>query len=721
MKIKKFFNFLILLLLILLIIDFGNCLKDESESSSITTTTKRGTKKPTKSSNSDSGSGMIDDVLVLDSRSASGSGSDSSLGEIDGHRIVKCNGTQELSYDAGDMKSFYKESTASVDPYTCGLTVPSKNSLKDALLSIDKCEDEDLCNKHKISCTEIEITNGEEGFTYGTFSVMLKPGNVPNTITKVSLVQMEGSNGQMVSDVYIAIYGNQTEIRYGYHYDGYENANTKFKSSRVSNQLFQSFTNVTIKFTKEHLSFYAAGQNIGHIASMWNKEKVATPPVYFRVTYLQNSEVGSNAIKTSLLPASAYVRDFNFVAGPCTDSDDEVTNWGSPKTYLDYYTSNCTIYRPLFIFNDTIHPDWDIKSIGNHRLQSVQFPRIGDNIEFGFNGGKNTIRFVTSKPFPIYRHKYFIFWINGGDRGGQNLWIAATRKNHIIAKLNVNDYVIGGIQKNQWYKVIIGMKKFQTQQTNPKKTVYIDGIMFQPTYDGFMDMTYFDDLMFSNGSICMERGNYLQIYSKGNFSEGMEFDKSIGNFDPRSTVVQYEKKNTIEYQIVKKTVLQVNFMNGSISITEYDGLQFTLQYIPNNGYISGGTATENQRVDNVVNSLRLQLCLMQEDGIATFPCLSLSSYVGGRFPANRWFTLNIPWNDLSVDFEGATFGGFIIKSPDDMDPDVYQGKLYISQILATHYKPPPIERMTQDSFGFKLSWNFNITLLSIISIILLFI
>ncbi|KAK5582486.1 hypothetical protein RB653_004071 [Dictyostelium firmibasis] len=703
------------MLLLLLVIDFGNCLKDGSDQGSGETTKVKKTRKPI--SNSDDS--MIDDVAIREAdKGSSASGSDDSLGEIDGHKIIKCNGTQELSFEAGEMKSFYRESTPSVDPYTCALTVPTKNSLKDALLSIDKCEEE-LCNKHKISCTEIELTNGEEGFNYGTFSVMLKPGNVPNTITKVSLVQKEGSNGQMVSDVYIAIYGNQTEIRYGYHYDGYENANTKFKSSRVSSQLFQSFTNVTIKFTKEHLSFYAAGQTIGHIASMWNKEKVASPPVYFRVTYLQNSEVGSNAIKASLLPASAYVKDFNFVAGPCTDSDEELTNWGSPKAYLDYYTSNCTLFRPHFIFNNTMDPDWELKAIGDPRMQSLQFPHIGDNIEFGFNSGKNTLRFVTTKPFPIYRHKYFIFWINGGDRGGQNLWIAATHKNHIVAKLNVNDYVIGGIQKNQWYKVIIGMNKFQTQTSSPKKKVFIDGIMFQPTYDGFMDMTYFDDIMFSNGSICMEAGNSLSIYGKGNFSEGMEYDKSIGNYDTKSTVNQYKKKNTIEYQIVKKTVLQVNFMNGSISITDYDGLQFTVQYIPNNGYISGGTANDNQKVENVVNSLRLQLCLMQEDGIATYPCLSLSSYVGGRFPANRWFTLNIPWNDLSVDFEGATFGGFLIKSPDDMDPDIYQGKLYISQIAATHYKPPPVEHLLEGSFSFKLSWNFNLTLLSIISIVLL--
>ncbi|EGC32436.1 hypothetical protein DICPUDRAFT_57120 [Dictyostelium purpureum] len=592
-------------------------------------------------------------------------------------------------------------SSVNDDPYQCFLSPKNiGGSAKGMTLALESKTCPTGCLGHKYSCAEVEHSSK---MTYGTYSVVMAASPASNTVTKI--YASTGGKGQY-SDIFFKIEGNTTTLKYGYTSYGKV---TEFKNT-ISGSSFDIANNYTFVYSEEMLVWYFNTRLQGEINTKYAGPKSPPPPLRFRISVTNNE---NKPIKETVLPTKATIKTFNYVSVKCpTDSEsDEETNWGPQKASYKYFSSNCTTYRPYWIFNETLNEEegWTTElSNGTYREQSIYFQRIGYNIAFGFNEYAKNLRFSNRKSFPIKRHKYLMFWMNGGFRGGQSLAVYLTYKRSKIASVNLGDFVIGGIQKEHWYKVIIPMKSFQV--VNPNNTL-MDGFMIQPTYDGYMDMAYFDDVLFSNGTICMEPNDQMEVFKNGKLGNG-DPSQSVANVNFASTAMKYKNKPTIEYQIENINRLQLNFMNGSVGIDEYDGMIFNLYYYPDNAYIYQGQ--EDLEQHTYTRPLDCKICLLNEAGTGEFPCLSLSEYVGGIFPSNKWVQLSIPWNDLAVDFYGAKIGGVVVKT--DLG-GIHQGTLYISTITAAHYKPPHVDE-TDSSFAIKLNLPTTLILL-ILSMVLI--
>ncbi|KAK5582525.1 hypothetical protein RB653_004110 [Dictyostelium firmibasis] len=618
-------------------------------------------------------------------------------------------------------------STAQDDPYQCylspknveygkamTLTLESKScgggegsgdeEVKGSGKSVVSAVGSSSCLDHKISCAEVEHS---DKMTYGVYSVIMAAAPASNTVTKI--YASTGGKGQY-SDIYFKVEGNTTVLKYGYTSYGKV---TEFKNT-ISGSSFSIANNYTFYYSQDTLIWYFNTRQQGEINTKYAGPKSPPPPLRFRIS-LTNNE--NKQIKDSLLPTVASVKTFTYESVKCpsdSESSDE-NNWGPQKASYKYFSSNCTTYRPYWIFNETLNEEdgWTTKlSNGTLRIQNTYFERIGDNIAFGFNEYAKNLRFSNRISFPIKRHKYLMFWMNGGFKGGQSLAIYLTYKKSKIGSVNLGDFVIGGIQKEHWYKVIIPMKAFQI---TPPTITQMDGFMIQPTYDGYMDMAYFDDVMFSNGSICMEPLGQMDVFKNGQLENG-DPTQSIANVNFDSVAMKYKGKATIEYQIENVNKLQLNFMNGSIGIDEYDGVIFNMFYYPDNAYIYQGQEDLESSQHTYQRPLDCKICLLDQVGTHEFPCLSLSEYVGGVFPSNKWIQLSIPWNDLAVDFYGAQIGGVVVKT--DLG-GIHQGTLYISQISAAKYKPPHVDE-SDSSDAFKLPTTHLLSVL-LISFYFLFI
>ncbi|EAL67596.1 hypothetical protein DDB_G0279643 [Dictyostelium discoideum AX4] len=561
------------------------------------------------------------------------------------------------------------------------------------------------CLDHKISCAEVEHS---DKMTYGVYSVVMAAAPASNTVTKI--YASTGGKGQY-SDIYFKVEGNTTVLKYGYTSYGKV---TEFKNT-ISGSSFSIANNYTFYYSQDTLIWYFNTRQQGEINTKYAGPKSPPPPLRFRIS-LTNNE--NKQIKDASLPTVASVKTFTYTSVKCpSDSEsEEENNWGPQKASYKYFSSNCTTYRPYWIFNDTLNEElgWTTElSNGTLRIQNTYFQRIGDNIAFGFNEYAKNLRFSNRIAFPIKRHKYLMFWMNGGYKGSQSLAIYLTYKKSKIGSVNLGDFIIGGIQKEHWYKVIIPMKSFQI---TPPTITLMDGFMIQPTYDGYMDMAYFDDVMFSNGSICMEPLGQMDVFKNGKLENG-DPTQSVANVNFDSVAMKYKGKATIEYQIENVNRLQLNFMNGSIGIDEYDGMIFNMFYYPDNAYIYQGQEDLEASQHTYQRPLDCKICLLNEAGTGEFPCLSLSEYVGGIFPSNKWIQLSIPWNDLAVDFYGAHVGGVIIKT--DLG-GIHQGTLYISQISAAKYKPPHVDDDSSNSFKL-LPTTTNLISILLISFYFLFI
>ncbi|EGC32437.1 hypothetical protein DICPUDRAFT_155597 [Dictyostelium purpureum] len=702
MKYKKLFILLLSVLLLSSFIEFGNCNKQDSDDHGKLALE---TKVPDLHSDSNV------PVSVDESDSESNSGSSSvSHEKINGRDIIECNNT------AVSLSVFeYRETSIDINPYSCALKNPfGKNTKlsKGSPLVIDKCDTAD-CFDHKYSCSEIEI-NQDMG--YGSYSIMIKGGRVSNTKIYISLETDSSTNGKEYSNVFFKILGNTTMAHVGFTQNGERNEETTAKV-QLDKGFEDTMTNYTILYTQFSLAFFANGKELKNFQTLYMNVSVITPPIVYRVLYSVENYNGK--VSASNLPSTIYVQDFDYLPGPCIDDEEGEVNF-IPKPYYDYYVGNCTTKDAMIIYNGTMDADWDILGPTTISPNNTDVKRLEYSISCAFNYGKNYLRFKAKKPFPVDRHRYLTFWVNGGNKSGQTLWVHLALGNFKISTINLNDYILGGIKKKQWSKIIIPMKKFQLRKEKPNQLM--DGFMIEPTHNQYMDRVFFDFVAFSNGSRCVSTLNSLPIFKNGRMNnkdpieqESFQIKNSIGNVDFNGQRFGTGKNITLEYQIQVDSKIQINFENGSLET--YDALNFKFQYIPDTDYVFSGSTFNNQP-----NPLRLEVCLLTSDGIATYTCLDLSSYVGGLFPTNKWFTLSIPWIDLSANvIDGAKIGGILIKCPDDMDATIHQGSLVIQTIELVYFRLPEKEKLL-DSFAIKsvqLNNLFYITILSISTIFLL--
>ncbi|EGC33892.1 hypothetical protein DICPUDRAFT_48687 [Dictyostelium purpureum] len=631
-------------------------------------------------------------------------------------KLISCSDdvVDDMSTDGNFLSSI---SSISNNPYSC--TLLSENvqytnagTKKIMKLTLDNEGCPSKCLNNSYTCAEVEST---QKLSYGTYTFNLVPSPATNSITKAYIAS--GGKGQY-SDVFFKINGNSTSITYGYTYFG---VLVQFTDS-LPGADFTLFHNYTFIYTSTGISWYFDKLLLKNkIESTYfsSGAKIPVPPMNYYVSLTNNQEKSISATK---LPTHAQLSLFNYISAPCingsSESDSELfTQWNTSP--IGYFISNCTSYRPIDIYNDTLQGNWLDKSNTMVRDPSTQFARIGTSIGFALNRGNDYFRLRTNETFPVRRHKYLSFWLNGGNSGKQSLVLYLTYNSLRVGIANIGDYLLGGIEAGVWYKVIIPL--FQIP-INPSNVTKIDGFMIQGTNSEFMDMVYLDDIQFSNGTVCMDLKNETNIsyFDKGEFLGGANNTYSSGNINFKSKASLYRGYTTIEFQVSSFNNLMISLENGTLNTNLYDGFVFDLYFEPDPNYQFPGLENTESNEDVLRNvppkQLNAAICLGEETIQAQLPCMGITQYVGGEFPANRWIELSIPFFDLFA-FKNALITSIQFKT----NIPEHQGSLYIGRIMAAHFVPPFHEADDDSSFTISnFNFNFNILLiLLIIQIILL--
>ncbi|KAM9994240.1 hypothetical protein ACTFIZ_005563 [Dictyostelium cf. discoideum] len=607
------------------------------------------------------------------------------------------------------------------NPYSCTLLSENvqytQSGTKNVMrLTLDNKGCPSKCLNNSYTCAEVESI---QKLSYGTYTFNLVPSPATNSITKAYIAS--GGKGQY-SDIFFKINGNSTNLYYGYTYFG---VLVQF-TEPLPGADFTLFHNYTFIYTTTGISWYFDKlllKNKIDATYASSGARIPVPPMNYYVSLTNNQE---KSILSTKLPTFAELSLFNYVSAPCLNGSSEdtnselYTNWKTSP--IGYFTSNCTSYRPVDIYNDTFQGFWKDKSNTLVINPSSQFVRTGNSIGFALNRGSDYFRLHINETIPIKRHKYISFWLNGGNSGKQSLVLYLTYNSLRVGIANIGDYLLGGIEPGVWYKVIIPLRQIPI---NPSNITKIDGFMIQGTNSLFMDMVYLDDIQFSNGSVCMDLKNKTNInyYDKGQFEGGANNTYSSGNINFKSRANFYRGYPTIEYQVSSFNNLMISLENGTLDTNLYDGIVFDLYFEPDPNYQFPGLENTESNEDILRNippkQLNAAICLGEETINAQLPCMGITQYVGGEFPANRWIELQIPFPDLFA-FKNALITSLSFKT----NVPEHQGSLYIGKIMAAHFVPP-FHEADDSSFGFSIIYSttsFNISLITLIfSLIILFI
>ncbi|KAM9990224.1 hypothetical protein ACTFIY_006252 [Dictyostelium cf. discoideum] len=608
------------------------------------------------------------------------------------------------------------------NPYSCTLLSENvqytQSGTKNVMrLTLDNKGCPSKCLNNSYTCAEVEST---QKLSYGTYTFNLVPSPTTNSITKAYIAS--GGKGQY-SDIFFKINGNSTNLYYGYTYFG---VLVQFIEP-LPGADFTLFHNYTFIYTTTGISWYFDKlllKNKIDATYASSGARIPVPPMNYYVSLTNNQE---KSISSTKLPTFAELSLFNYVSAPCLNGSSEdtnselYTNWKTSP--IGYFTSNCTSYRPIDIYNDTFQGFWKDKSNTLVINPSSQFVRTGNSIGFALNRGSDYFRLHINETVPIKRHKYLSFWLNGGNSGKQSLVLYLTYNSLRVGIANIGDYLLGGIEPGVWYKVIIPLLQIPI---NPSNITKIDGFMIQGTNSLFMDMVYLDDIQFSNGSVCMDLKNKTNIiyYDKGEFEGGANNTYSSGNINFKSRANFYKGYPTIEYQVSSFNNLLISLENGTLDTNLYDGIVFDIYFEPDPNYQFPGLENTESNEDILRNippkQLNAAICLGEETINSQLPCMGITQYVGGEFPANRWIELQIPFPDLFA-FKNAMITNLAFKT----NVPEHQGSLYIGKIMAAHFVPP-FHEAEDSSFGFSIIHStttcFNLSLITLIfNLIILFI
>ncbi|KAN0022253.1 hypothetical protein ACTFIU_004429 [Dictyostelium citrinum] len=600
-------------------------------------------------------------------------------------------------------------SSSSNDPYDCYLQSSNVKFTKSgttnvARLILDSAGCPTSCLSHSYSCAEIQ---SQSSLNYGTYTFIAKVSPVKNVITK--LYASTGGNSQY-SDIYFQIYGNTTRVNYGYTYFGQKvNYYKDLTGVVISNTNTYSFD-----FSKTQLSFFFNGILLGKFdSSAYNGVVFPVPPLTYYTSISSNPQA---KITPSSLPTYSDIISFNYTAGICTDSSDGGNNWHDENSLLYFFTSNCTNYRPIPIFNDSFNDGWNaggntlIKYINSSSTQS-QYARIGTAFSFSLNSGSEYLLIQYNQTaIPIKQNKYLMFWINGGQLGNQNLVVYLTLGGKKIGSVNIGEYIHGSLVPQTWYKVIIPFSKITI---TPATTTTFNGILITGASNEFYDLIYMDDLYFSNGTVCMEESSEYPYYQFGQLLNGASDQYNTGNVNFKSVSKLFRGYPTIEYQLYNNYKAIVSMMNGTIDTSQYDLLRLNFFFLHDQSYNNPNPSVDSSEVANSF-FLDLQICVSVQI-VGNLPCVGLSPYLGGQVPNAVWVELLIPFSDLQV-YPNALINSITFQT----QVQDHQGVFFIGDISAGNFVPP-YKELDDGSNAFKLLSNTYLLLLILIISLLLFI
>ncbi|KYR01595.1 hypothetical protein DLAC_11483 [Tieghemostelium lacteum] len=595
------------------------------------------------------------------------------------------------------------ESTTLYSPYQCGLTDKAVNytaedekSAMRLTLDIDGCPQD--CNQYDYSCAEVASL---EQLSYGSYSCVMKTSSIPGVIS--SCYASNNGKGEAYADIYFKVPGNASKIIIGCN-----SAGIKFEKT-ITNAFFSQtdFNTFTFNFTNKRITWNVGGNLLAEKTSDWSGDKsIPKPPLkLFAAIY---NDV-NKSIKNSSLPTSLFIDSMSYDPVPCTNdtsSEDSTDEWhweaGSP---LWYFTSNCTLWRPEWVYNESFVEPWEDSSYSFRKIEDYTLPKRGQ-VSISFDLKENTgIFFQSTEPFPVHRHKYLTFWINGGVLGNQQMIIYFIGLNRTkVASLNLGDYVRGGLKPYRWYKVILPLKGLQI---NPPETKYLTGFLFSEAYKQYMGQMFVDDIFFSNGSICLNREKSIAYFKDGQLVGGGAGNYSTGSVDFKSRGQLYRKNPTIEWRVMSSNKMVMSFENGTISTTDYDAFLISLYYIPDNQFQWNGEASDEPHTSpprEINAKVQVQVNMNYYQGVG------LSEYVGGEFPTKRWVDLTIPFYDLSCG-DAEEIQAIQIISEEGQ----YQGVVYIGRIEAVKFADPPKEA---ESFASKTQISSIFIILSLLLLLL---
>ncbi|KAM9953733.1 hypothetical protein ACTFIR_008825 [Dictyostelium discoideum] len=663
-----------------------------SSSSNETTPTVTPTKKPVTPTPSSSTSS---------SSEVTSSSSESSAGEHPCATDV---------FDSMSNSGNFQESVSSStnDPYDCYLQSSNVKFTKSgttnvARLILDSAGCPTSCLTHSYSCAEIQ---SQSSLNYGTYTFIAKVSPIKNVITK--LYASTGGNSQY-SDIYFQIFGNTTRVNYGYTYFGQKVNYYK----DLTGVVISSTNTYSFDFSKTQLSFFFNGILLGKFdSSAYNGVVFPVPPLTYYTSITSNPQT---KIAPSSLPTYSDIVSFNYTAGVCTDSSDGGNNWHDENSLLYFFTSNCTNYRPIPIFNDSFNDGWNaggntlIKFINSSSTQS-QYARIGTAFSFSLNSGAEYLLIQYNQTaIPIKQNKYIMFWINGGQLGNQNLVVYLTLAGKKIGSVNIGEYIHGSLLPQTWYKVIIPFSKITI---TPSTTKTFNGILITGASNEFYDLIYMDDLYFSNGTVCMEESSKYPYYQLGQLLNGASDQYNTGNVNFKSVSKLFRGFPTIEYQLYNNYKAIVSMMNGTIDTSQYDLLRLNFFFLHDQSYNNPNPGVDSSEVANSF-FLDLQICITVQV-VGNLPCVGLSPYLGGQVPNAVWVELLIPFSDLQV-YPNALISSITFQT----QVQDHQGVFFIGDISAGNFVPP-YKVIEDGSNAFKLFSNIYLLLLIFI-ISLLFI
>ncbi|KAF2076016.1 hypothetical protein CYY_002676 [Polysphondylium violaceum] len=595
--------------------------------------------------------------------------------------------------DSLNSTSNFEKLTTTNDnkPYQCNLdpnyvnfiNTDSKTVLS---LTIDAMGCPKDCKNLKFSCARVDSINKD--LTFGSYSCVMRVSKSSHVINICAI--HNGGIGDGASEIYM-------KYQYPSFYLGYETFG-KLKTSiepLVKKDIdLDAFHNFTISFRNTSVIWYLNGLELTQRGG-----SIPVPPMSFYCALFPDPEMKN--YNTSL-EATALVDTLSYRA--ICDEIFKNDNY-SLSSIPQFYRDNCTTSRDVIIFNDTLDNDWHPISESFKAVPDTKttFQRHGSAvISFEIRQESKPFYLSCKKQIPVTRHKYFTFWINGGELGNQDIKLELYNTNYSItnsiASISLSTFLRVGLQPNTWNKAMINMLELQA---NPSNITTFNVFSFRAGHDEYMGQCYIDDIKFANSTACINEK--VAFFKNGHLQNGADGNYSTGSIHFNTKIIPYRnifdratnRTQTISFAIISSNCLNLSFQNGTLKVGDYYAFQIFYTQASSFGI------SFSQDVD--IPPLSLQVCI--QIGNITPPCIGLSEYMGGKFPSGIWVKLTIPFEDLCA-WGDAEITSLIFKTTQSN----YQGTLAIGSVEVGKRVEPPIRSHLQSVTVKNLPLNSILTL-----------
>ncbi|EGG14879.1 hypothetical protein DFA_10752 [Cavenderia fasciculata] len=535
----------------------------------------------------------------------------------------------------------------------------------------------------KNTCASVQL--GHE-VSYGVHTWKVRGSKLKHTATKMALTSGSGSSAH---EIFFLIQ-NTTLLRVGYIHprgaDEYSPAQSVYRI--ISADMTHQYTNFTIVWDFQLINFYVDGVLIyqagGH-------SKVPVP------LQSQISVFVTDTGKKIARVADATILSYSYTpycatnkppaVNTVTDQTDENGNISTERfagSPLHFYTTQCTLYRPIWIFNDTLEEGWSDKSSAFRYFNYTQHVHRGPRALF-FNLDADTFFYLEKDGgFGKHEFKYVSFWMYGaGFSPNQQIVVSLVNGKSKIASINVSEFIKGLKKPDTWYRVNLPLSRFTFAQNN---VTHFHGILFSSATRTFMGSVVLDDVQLNNGTICMTEP--VPLYGEGKLGPGLKIYSDGTNLE--SSVVHYQRNRTLQWYLTHEYDVNIGFEEGALDLVDKNGLRISIYYIPQRQL-----KIDTYDVSKIRKQPKISMVLTSAGEDMTNP-FGIVEYLGGDLPAHTWVSFTVPFEDLGL-WDGAKVTGFKLVT-DGWDPTSTQGTLYVGNLEVAKFASPPPEKESSSSY-----------------------